>query len=153
MRQSDSENREQSKDESPVEETTDDGDVLTADVDDTNKARPRAAVVAFQAAVSEARKEAETRLTAVVEKIRKTAVDEYANEIVDRHAKELQQLRKTVSAEVTECVRQEEAQRHAADVTRMREELERRNADDLRGTQTAVVDSFNRLTRNILQSL
>ena len=148
--------REGPNDEPHVEETTGDGNIHTADVGDSGQARQRAAVSAFQTVVSEACKEAETQLTSVVEKMRKTAAEEHAAEIVqitDRHAEELQQTRETVEAEMSERVRQEEAQRHAAEVAHVREELERQYARDLQSTKTAVVDSFNELTKSVLRRL
>ena len=137
--------------ESPEEEATADPGVLRAEVANEDKAGQRAEVIAFRAAVSEARKEAEKQLASVVEKIRKAAAEEHAGEvaqIADRHAQELQQTRETIEAEVTKRVRQEESQRHAADVARLREEFEQRYADDLQGAQAAVVDSFKSLAVN-----
>ena len=105
--------------------------------------------------MSEARKEAERHLASVVEKMRKAAAEKHAGEVAqltDRHVKELQQTRETIEAEVTKRVRQEESQRHTVAVARMREELERRYADDLQSAQAAVVDSFKSLTTNFSES-
>ena len=127
------------------------------EVDDADQAGQRAAVKAFQAAVSEAQQEAETQLTTVIARIRKEAADQQTAElarVTDRHAEELQQARDGLEAEVTaaiERIRQEEAERHAAEFVRVREELERQHADDLQRVQTAVVESFRALAGSILQ--
>ena len=136
--------------ESPEEKSPVDTGVLRADIAN-EEAGQRAEVIAFRAAVSEARQEAEKQLASVVERIRKAAAEEHAGEvaqIADRHAQELQQCRETIEAEVTKRVRQEESQRHAAEIARLREEFERRYADDLQGAQAAVVDSFRSLMAN-----
>ena len=49
-------------------------------------------------------------------------------------------------------VKQEEAKRHADEITRMREELERQHADDLECARSAALDSINALTGSILGS-
>ena len=142
--------------ESREEDAAADPGVLRSDIANEDQAGQRAEVIAFRAAVSEARQEAEKQLASVVEKTRKVAAEEHADEvaqIADRHAQELQQIRETIEAEVTKRVRHEESQRHAAEVARMREEFERRYADDLQGAQAAVVDSFKSLTANFPGSL
>ena len=147
----DTEERQGPNDESREDETTADPGVLRPDIASEDKAGQPAWVVAFRAAVSEARREAETQLATVVQKMRKAAAEEHAGEIdriADRHAKELQQARETIEAEVTKRVRQEESQRHAAEVTRMLQELERRYAVEIQDTQAADVSSFKSLTAN-----
>ena len=131
-------------------------EVPAADIASEDQAGQRAAVVAFRAAVSEARAEAEHQLVSAVQGIRKTAAEKHSAElagIADRHAKELQRTRETIEAEVTKRVREEESQRHAAEVARIREEFERRNAADLQVAQTAAVESFKSLTTNFSGTL
>ena len=64
----------------------------------------RSAAADFQAQVSEVQQEAETRLTAFVERIRKELAEQHEAELArlaDRHAKELQQARAICDAEVS----------------------------------------------------
>ena len=148
--------REEPNEESTEEAATIDAGALVADTANGNEAGQRAEVVAFRAALSEARKQAETQLASVVEAMKKAAAEERAGEvaqIADRYASELQQTKETIEAEVTKRVRQEESQRHAAEIARMREEFERRYADDLEDAQAAVVDSFKSLTTNLSRAL
>ena len=140
---------ERARDMAKSEEPTD--EVPAADIGSEDQAGQRAAVVTFRAAVSEARAEAEHQLVSAVQGIRKTAAEKHSAElarIADRHAKELQRTRETIEADVTKRVREEESQRHAAEVARIREEFERRNAADLQVAQTTAVESFKSLTTN-----
>ena len=111
-------------------------DNQTVDADGAAEASEQAAVAAFHATVSEARKEAETHLASVVDKMRKAATAEREAEIaqlVDRHTKELEETRSTIEAQV----RDEESQRHAADISRLREELGQRYTEDLQRARAA----------------
>ena len=133
---------ERARDAAKSEEPTD--EVPAADIGSEDQAGQRAAVVAFRAAVSEARAEAEHQRVSAVQGIRKTAAEKHSAElagIADRHAKELQRTRETIEAEVTKRVR------------RIREEFERRNAADLQVAQTAAVESFKSLTTNFSGTL
>ena len=134
------------------EPTSEPSEKDTAGDDDLDSADSKAAVAAFHAAVSEARKDAEAQLAEGVEKMRKAVVEEHAAEIArlaDRHAEELEQTRETTEAEVSQRVREEESQRHALEIVQVREHLTRRYTDNLQRAQAAVVDSFKGLTSNI----
>ncbi len=154
-----------SSDASLVEEMTIVRDIPEPEVDDTGHAGQPAAASAFQAAVSEAQQKAKTKLTSIIETMRKEAAEQRAAELAkaaDRHAEELQQVRADAQAEVTAAIeqaqqeigrsRQEEAERHTAELARLREELERQYADELERTRTAVVESFEALTGGIQQT-
>ena len=90
--------------ESLVQESTSGTIALTADADDATAdadgAGQRAAVEAFQAAVTEARQEAETQLTAAVAQVRREEAERHAvgfahvrEELERQHADDLQQVR------------------------------------------------------------
>ena len=87
--------------ESLVQESTSGTIALTDDGDDADGAGQRAAVEAFQAAVTEARQEAETQLTAAVAQVRQEEAERHAaefarvrEELERQHADDLQQVRK-----------------------------------------------------------
>ena len=52
-----------------------------------------------------------------------------------------------------ERVRQDEAERYAAELAGLREELERQYADDLQSARTAVLQSFKALTGSVLEKV
>ena len=134
------------------EDATSDEAGLDADRETGDHAGSQAAVAAFHVAVSEARKDAEAQLASAAERMRKSVVEEHAAEIgrlAERHAKELEQTHETTEAEVAQRVREEESQRLALEIARVRDELEQRYADDLQRAQAAVVDSFKGLTTSI----
>ena len=139
------------------------GVVLTASVDDADQASTSPAVTAFQAAVGEARQEAQTRLKVAVERVQQAAAERHAAELAEvnkRHAEEFQQVRDNAQAEVTAAIeqvqqeirriRQEEADRHAVELTRVREALQSQHDEDLRQARTAVVESFETLTGSLV---
>ena len=150
---------EESNDVSLVEEMTNETDLPTLEADGPDQAGQRAAVAAFQAAVSEARQAAVAQLTAGVERIRKKAADQQTAElarVTERHAEELKQVRENAQAEATAAVdraRQEESDRHAAELACVRENLERQCDDDLQHARTAVVESFNALMGSVLKGV
>jgi hypothetical protein len=136
------------------DETTDAAEVSS--VEGGDQGGQLEAVAAFQDAVSEACVEAKTQLASVVATVREAAAEEHAAEIsqiADRHAEELRQTRETVEAEVTRRVLEEESLRHAAELARLRDELERRYADDLRKAQSAVIDSLKGITKDLSESV
>ncbi len=98
-------------------------DVLTGD--DSAQAR-QDSLVGFQAAVNDAQQEAETQLAIVLER---------------------------VQAETVERVRQEVSERCTAEFARVREELEKKHADELMRARAVAVQSIRTLTQRIQQSL
>lgn len=140
-----------------TETPSDEDVVVTARAEDPGEhTSPRPAVTALLDTVSEASNEVRVQLTAAVQEMKKAAAEQHSAEIKaleQRHTEELQKVRATVEAEVAERVRREEAERWTAEAGRLREQLEKRYADELRGAQTAVVDSVRGLTGHVLQQL
>ena len=94
---------EESQEETSVKETNAVTAIPASDVDEVAKAGHRAAVVAFQAAVSEAQREAEAQLKSLVDRVRKEEADRHAAEVTRvreelerQHAEDLQQARSAV---------------------------------------------------------
>ena len=110
------------------------------------------APVSAVAALNAAQREAETQLIAIAEQLWKTAAERHAAElarVAARHTEELRTARDNTIAEVAsavEHVHREEAERRAAELAGLREELERTYAENLQRARTAVMKSFDALT-------
>ena len=98
-------------------------DVLTGD--DSAQAR-QDSLAGFQAAVTDAQQEAEAQLAIVLER---------------------------VQAETVERIRQEVSERCTAEFARVREELEKKHADELIRARAVAVESIKTLTQRIQQRL
>ena len=75
-------------------------DISTLETDDADQAGQRGTMAAFQAAMSEALQEAETQLSAIIERVRKEAADEHTaefarvrEELERQHADDLERAR------------------------------------------------------------
>ena len=110
-----------SSDASLVEEKTIVRDIPKSEINDTGHAGQRAAATAFQAAVSEAHQKTKTKLTSIIETMRKDSAEQHAAELAqtaDRHAEELQQVRADAQAEVTAAIEQAQQEIGRADKKR-----------------------------------